>query len=288
MVGPKSDWYKTGSPLSFVRQVLVDHGTRIYHAETQDAFQTSLSQISRLFVANIPEIFPNLDQDLSDSSYLLTSDADILPIGDIYDLPHPKFQIHITNAAMLNPFTFNGTRYPQYPMTTIGMRLGAWHEVMQYSRYGSINANTSFSDSVMRVIEAEFGFQQNGTIKGDANWFLDQQLISIKLARWLASNKLHPGRINVLCGFPKRWDRSAFPIGLSREGWLSGTDVHGPLPPHTETAFRKLEPIATILTEQFDFNVTSYWQKFLNLTREAIRSPKKRKEKVVALKLMAG
>ena len=173
LMGTQESWRKCE-----VKRYIVSHleerRCQIVYLPSSDESIVSLSQISRLFSYKY--------FDLADTSYILTSDADLWPLHRHYYLPSKDKAVLSTNAFCCGSFKHKGNSYPMRPMSTIGMSVEYWKATME--------ANTSFIlSSIPSALEIqayfakEFGDLTYHTVKKGHNfgWYMDQKMVSIRL-----------------------------------------------------------------------------------------------------------
>lgn len=180
IIGEKSEW-RVHPILSYV----LDHLERqpdatVIFISAKVENRMMLSQTARIFVANMKE-FPGIAND-----HIITTDSDLWPLRkEHYYLPpgidRPLILVH---SQCCEPFTFNGKSYPMLPMSHIRASAATWKEI--------VNINSSFANdsaSILNYFQQFFGERvHNRVIFASEDWYLDQKLVSIRVAQWISQN----------------------------------------------------------------------------------------------------
>ena len=296
IAGDDKPWKANGTHLNHVYNTLTGLGfVDVVFLKTSPDMQTGIAQIGRLFVADLAPYSSSPD------TYLVTSDADLFPVTNIYDIPKDVFDIRFTNGFCCDPFPHKGESIGRslfmlrfwlqllFPfsftlamvaLSSIGMRISTWHEVMKYRKY------SNNLDSVKRIKETimkEFGHLPINATRGANNeWFFDQQLISIRLHHYFNTTGKLCRRSDFDIKDRTRWDRIAWPRHLTdKKQWLNAHDAHCPLPGHTLQNFIALHPLAQLLAGD-KFDVAKYWYNYMKLIPTAVPSYDKVEEELGA------
>lgn len=217
LTGNKTLW-KTDSILKYITGILEkDEHITLFFLESDDKTAVLLSQVSRIFAANLVS---ESDFIVTENSFLITSDADLWPTNSSF-LNHDGKQI-IATATMGVPGNFKGCCYKYLATSCIGMNHKTWLEVMNYHdvefsknlapmvedyKNGSRIQNpwngnkviplVKNGGEIMNYLETEFGdLVRSGSEKPSSSqnssarnsWFIDQKLVSKRVAQWVRRN----------------------------------------------------------------------------------------------------
>jgi hypothetical protein len=143
--------------------------------ETPLEYRTALSQTARIFVTNFKD-FPGKDID-----YLITSDADLWPIRKEHFVPHPNMDIVLVHWECCGEFKMNNKSYSMYPMSNIGATVSIWKQIMNDN-----HPVANDSESILNYLQGVFGeIVRSPVIVDQETWYMDQRLVSIRLAEWM-------------------------------------------------------------------------------------------------------
>ena len=243
IVGSKQAWLDGESHLGFVYKTLTNmSNVFVEFLECPPDLQTSIAQISRLFAADSDFFRTKSSEDV----YLVTSDADLFPLQNIYDLPDPGYDVRVTDKLQVGRFLHqrDNIEYDMFALSSIGMRISTWLQVMKYHEYTA----TSQIEMIKLMVNDEFGHLAYNASRGsNKEWYFDQQLISIKLRRWMdrfstsgltIDNKYsllytlyrYLAQLSVYGKWKIRWDRLQWPKVWEDRMLTYGTDAHCPMP----------------------------------------------------------
>lgn len=255
IVGWRDEW--NSDPLySDVITTCYKLGAVLIFLESKQENIVMISQVSRLFAANIlKKKFQ--DQPGINDVYLLTTDSDIWPInGSIYQLPD-SFNILTLNSDCCPPFTHRNVKYRMFPMTNIGARIRTWGKLTETN--GTKPANTI---DILSMFHQEFGsVAVQPVVKGEnVGWYLDQQMISIRIDKYVRHN------INEVKYVPRhtrndRIDRSNWSV---KSGIKGKVDSHLLLNTFTPSVWPRVVELLKLLygekSAEFDFCNNYYTQ----------------------------
>lgn len=106
LAGDDKPWKTQGTHLNSVYETLVGLGdvTVLFLPSSED-LKTAIAQVGRLFVADMEPFASQPD------AYLVTSDADLFPIANIYDFESPQTNdVRLTNGHCCGSFEHNGEK----------------------------------------------------------------------------------------------------------------------------------------------------------------------------------
>ena len=174
MIGNRSEW-ESNQLLSWVLANLENRQATTVFLDAMPEHRTTLSQVARLFVANMKE-FPGMAK-----SYVMTTDADLWPLRQNHFIPKQGKNIVLVHSMCCGYFRFNGTEYRMYPMSNIGATAEVWREIMNERQIIAED-----SRSILEYLENYFGkLARFPASVASENWYMDQQLISIRIQNWI-------------------------------------------------------------------------------------------------------
>lgn len=152
--------------------------------ENQEYNSATIAQISRLYAACIV-----------DNGYLLTSDADMLPLSDYWKFDENEITV----------WGHDLTGYQHYPICYIGMPATRWREVMGLT-----------SDDYNSLIKRDLDSMPNAkSLDSEKRWVVDQDLITERINA-VQFKKIKIERGSGANGYPLgRVDRSAWSLNHS-------------------------------------------------------------------------
>jgi hypothetical protein len=263
IIGSRCEWENDPALKLILLRLEERSGTAIF-VESSLEYRTTLSQVARIFVTNFKE-FPGKETD-----YLITSDADLWPIRKEHFIPHPNMDIVLVHWECCGEFKINNKSYSMYPMSNIGATVSIWRQVMNE------NHPTAYdSESILNYLLGVFGdISWSSVIAGRETWYVDQRLVSIRLAEWM---ELH-GQNSVYRVSDKgfsRADRAAWAEveKLSSEQFLSKFDSHLPRKGYLPTQQAKIKPLIDYMYGNSSLEskwITKYNQEFLEKVKNWI------------------
>ena len=242
---------------AFVIKTLLGLNAIIIFIPSLDDNAVMLSQVSRLFVSSL--LAPEFEL-----SYLVTSDSDLWPLdGESFILPKNK-KILSLNSDCCDPFYHRGEQVKMIPLSSIGMSVSMWRDVMNTTAHSIFNAN-----DIIEYLRDEFGdFVKQPVVKGEnSGWYLDQHLISIRLAQWVKTHDKELIHYVPRSVGHDRVDRSWWSISYSSQ--TRKIDAHILENGHRSENWRRLLPLLSWMYEdekQFQW-CQDYHKAFLNLVR---------------------
>ncbi|ELT95302.1 hypothetical protein CAPTEDRAFT_201460 [Capitella teleta] len=191
--------------------------------------------------------------------YMLTTDADLWPLNVWWYLMPNGYLIHSTNSFCCGYFTRHKMKYMHLPMSSIGMELIHWTELLSpvhWDRRPPLTAR----DIVRRLIE-EFGPSAGQyIIKPQAGWYNDEQLCSYLIKLFLINHGddvIHLSRGRII-----RHDR----INWNPTTIFNYTDAHLPLNPEQKGIWeRKVMKLVHLMYDESTWipaHVDEYASKF--------------------------
>ena len=192
----------------------------IVFLDTTDVYGVLISQISRIFMASV------LDWK-GRENYIILSDADLWPLADgtYYNL-YPDTYMLSLNAMCCGMFDHGGRQYRMLPMANIGMNVTTWRRVLNTM---SLDHFTPYSEVATARDMVDYFRKEFGEIvdkryqKGTKAWFLDQELISVRIDDFLESH----GRSNIQL-VPRRVGKDR----IDRSGWRVPRNLNGIVDAH--------------------------------------------------------
>lgn len=120
LYGNESDW---SSPKdAFLLKTIKNYSKVFFIAPVPGYKSSSVMQVSRLFPATLPQI--------NDNDYILTSDADMLPLSQAYfNQQNLDFKFNLFTADAYADITKN-LQPPKFPMCYLGATAKNWKEVI--------------------------------------------------------------------------------------------------------------------------------------------------------------
>nr|CAH0102665.1 unnamed protein product [Daphnia galeata] len=233
IIGSRCEW-ENDPTLSLILSRLEERSGIAIFVKTSLNYRSTISQMARIFVTNFKE-FPGKESD-----YLITSDADLWPIRKEHFIPHSNMDIVLVHGECCGEFKMNNKFYSMYPMSNIGATVSIWRQLM--------NENHSIaydSESILNYLQDVFGeISWSSDIVGRETWYMDQRLISIRIAEWM---ELH-GQNSVYRVSDKgfsRADRASWAEveKLSSEQFLSKFDSHLPRKGYLPKQQAKIKPL---------------------------------------------
>ena len=97
---------------------------KIVDIQSPDGYDVTVGMLSRLFVGLLPQSI------VKENDFILTSDADLIPINKNYYAIDNSNHIRAWDAFCCEPFMFEKKNYNMYPLSHIGMKKYQWSEVM--------------------------------------------------------------------------------------------------------------------------------------------------------------
>jgi hypothetical protein len=174
IIGYRCEWENDPALRLILSRLEERQGTAIF-LESPLEYRRALSQTARIFVTNLKE-FPGKERD-----YLITSDADLWPLRKEHFIPHPDMDIVLVHWGCCGEFEMHNKSYSIYPMSNIGATVSIWRQIM--------NDNHSIaydSESILDYLSDVFGERaRKPVVVGEDEWYMDQQLVSIRLAEWM-------------------------------------------------------------------------------------------------------
>jgi hypothetical protein len=244
----EDEW--TRSPdTAFILKTLKDDGHEVIFINPVAGYRTStVMQLSRVLAAAIPSV--------ADDDYLLTSDADMLPLNRSYfHQQDPNYRFHIFSADAYADIA-HGQHSPKYPMCYLGTEARYWKEIMGIKT---------------QDIDVEAGRALQGRLD---TWHNDEEYLVSCLWR----HPFHAGRIEKTkdhyaigsCElFMRGWDASGIAFKrLDRAAWSyennqDAVDAHFFRPGYTERACL-LKLISVFYPSSLEW-VTNYIDTFAKL-----------------------
>jgi hypothetical protein len=177
IIGSRCEWENDPALRLILSRLEERRGTAIF-IDSPLEYRTTLSQTARIFVANMPQ-FPGKDGD-----YLITSDADLWPLRKEHFIPRPNMNIVLLHGECCGEFKMNNKSYRMYPMSNIGANVSTWREIMN-DHHSVAYDSTTILDYFAQV----FGeLAKSPVVVGGDTWYMDQKLVSIRLAEWMDLN----------------------------------------------------------------------------------------------------
>lgn len=176
IIGSRNVW-NNDPAFSLILSCLEARRATVIFISSPSEHQISLSQTARLFSFNMKG-FPGKSND-----YLITSDSDLWPLRKEHFLPFPNKEIVLVHSDCCGSFTKNNVTYPMYPMSNIGASVSTWRQIMNANH---IVANDS--ESILSYLEEHFGANVRNPelVVGQEKWYMDQRLVSVRLAEWMS------------------------------------------------------------------------------------------------------
>ncbi|ELU15715.1 hypothetical protein CAPTEDRAFT_201133 [Capitella teleta] len=184
ITGTINQWY-ADEVLHQILESVLELRAFVIFLEPRDERSVMISQVSRLFVANI---LHTLHPDLPEY-YLITSDTDLWPIArELYDPPLNQSIISL-NSECCGEFTHHNDKYKMLPIAHIGMNASTWRVITTRFSF-----SPSTVEEIITFLLREFGSVANQqVVKGEnLGWYLDQRSISVLIGEWV---KLHAGEV---------------------------------------------------------------------------------------------
>lgn len=146
----------------------------------------TFAQISRLYAA----------MDIPDGDYLLTGDADMIPLSDYWKVYH-------IDAPTI--WGWDLTDYQHIPICYIGMTRNQWLETMQISQWTLADGFSIISEDLRKLPKAKSEDKEK-------RWVVDQDIITERITKQWKREQLHLNHRGVYPnGYPiGRVDRSAW------------------------------------------------------------------------------
>jgi hypothetical protein len=174
IIGSRCEWENDPALRLILSRLEERRGTAIF-IDSPLEYRTTLSQTARIFVTNM-EKFPGTDND-----YLITSDADLWPLRKEHFIPRHNIDVVLIHWGCCGEFKMNNKSYSMYPMSNIGATVSTWKQIM--------NDNHSIAydyQSILDYLVDVFGEKARSPVfVGEETWFMDQKIISIRLAEWM-------------------------------------------------------------------------------------------------------
>jgi hypothetical protein len=174
IIGSRCEWENDPALRLILSRLEERRGTAIF-VNSPLEYRTALSQTARIFVTNMKQ-FPGTDND-----YLITSDADLWPLRKEHFIPRHKKDIVLIHWRCCGEFKMNNKSYSMYPMSNIGASVFTWRQIM--------NDNHTIAydyQSILDYLVGVFGEKaRTPVVVGEETWYMDQKLVSIRLAEWM-------------------------------------------------------------------------------------------------------
>lgn len=183
IVSKTKDLIFSKSDLVFLKYINKLEDTIILNLTGENDHHTEvLSMVSRIFSGAIS------NKIIDDNAFIITSDADMIPIDKTFFTFNSYDGIKLLNAYCCGSFKHNnGKMYRMFPMGYIGMRKKLWRDL--------INANFDFKpESIIETVDKEL--KKNLTMneyelhKGNDIWYLDQVFVSVRIDDYTSVNNL--------------------------------------------------------------------------------------------------
>lgn len=245
----EDEW--TRSPdTAFILKMLKDDGHEIIFIKPVDGYRTStVMQLSRVLAAAVPSI--------KDEDYLLTTDADMLPLNRTYFYQQdPNYRFHIFSADAYTDIA-SGRPAPKYPMCYLGAKAQDWKSVMNITTNdidaeakraleGRLDTWHNDEDYFISCLHRHPSFHRGRLEKTKDHYSIGSCELFIR--RWDGSGRAF-----------KRFDRAAW----SYENKQDAIDAHFFRPGYTERGFL-LKLISTFHPSSLEW-VTNYVDTFSKL-----------------------
>lgn len=178
IVGFRSEW-ETDPVLNLVLSYLEERRAILLFIETPVQYRTAVGKAGPIFGVNLKG-FPGKDGD-----FLMTTDADLWPLQEKYFVARPNYDIVLINNQVSEQFELNKKTYVIQPMSNIGANVSTWKQIVNDGH--SIASN---SETIMNDLENVFGESaRSKVIMNQTTWFMDQKLVSIRLAEWMDKHR---------------------------------------------------------------------------------------------------
>jgi hypothetical protein len=176
ILGSRDEW-NNDPAFSLILSYLEARRATVIFISSPTEYQTTLSQTARLFSFNLKG-FPGKSND-----YLITSDSDLWPLRKEHFLPFPNKEIVLVHSECCGYFTKNNATYPMYPMSNIGATVSTWRQIMNVN-----HTVANDSESILSYLEEHFGANARNPelVVGQEKWYMDQRLVSVRLAEWMS------------------------------------------------------------------------------------------------------
>lgn len=153
-----------------------------------DGYQLLTSKLSRIFSGFIE------NKIIKENDYIITSDADLIPINiNYYKVNHPE-EITVWNSECCENFDVEGSSIKMYPLSHIGMTKSNWIKVTNLNESLRLNLKSIDSTLVLNKLVGIFHninlIRQNKLAKEKDPWFSDQKLISLMIHNYTKFNNL--------------------------------------------------------------------------------------------------
>nr|CAH0110640.1 unnamed protein product [Daphnia galeata] len=218
IIGSRCEW-ENDPALNLILTFLESRHATVIFISAQPDYRTMLSQTARIFAVNMKE-FPGRPRD-----FLITSDSDLWPLHKEHFLPRPHKDVLLVHSECCEPFVLNNKSYPMYPMSNIGATVSAWRQIINDNH----NMIANDSASILNYFEEIFGAQaRRPIVVGQETWYMDQQMVSIRLSEWITMH----GNSSIYRMSDKgfsRLDRNKWEVDkLNQENFKFRFDAHLP------------------------------------------------------------
>lgn len=199
LIGTEKEYLKK-KKLQLVLTLLRETTTQLIFLQSKKVPSSALAQTSRLFVTGLPELL------VPDDADLLISDADMITFTLKDHLPQRGKNMFLYNSKCcgLQQRPGEKSKYRQFGMQNILMKVYLWRQVMNISKDSVVNG-----DVITNRLYSEFGetFMARKGRKGSSFWYMDQVLISSNINAWLSVSKKNSEQFDEFAGPIKRIDR---------------------------------------------------------------------------------
>lgn len=176
----------------------IQSGTTYYidaRAAIQHGYKTeTIAQLSRLYAA----------LEIGDRDYLLTGDADMIPLSDYWKFVFTEFP---------SLYGWDLTEYNHMPICYIGMTKKLWLQTMELSQYDSMNV----------VVHCDLINIPNSKSEDKTKrWVIDQDFITEKINKYWPLDKFKH-----VTNTPRGVYKNGYPIGrVDRSAWSHAHNIY--------------------------------------------------------------
>lgn len=163
-------------------------GVQTVKIKSIDGYQKLTSKLSRIFSG-----FVN-DKIINENDYIITSDADLIPINKAYYQVNDIEKITVWNSDCCKSFDVEGNSIKMYPLSHIGMTKSNWIKVTNLNESLRLNLKSLDSTLVLNKLVGIFHdinlIRDNKLAKETGSWFSDQKMISLMIHNYTKFNNL--------------------------------------------------------------------------------------------------
>jgi len=233
---------------------------KIFFIQSVDYYEKMTGMLSRLFIGLLD------DNEITDECLLFQTDSDLLPINkNFYQKIDKSDSIKLLDVSSfqspIGKFKYKNKDYEMFYMCHIGMTKRQWRKIMNLE-----NSNYKFDGkSILRLVEEFYDSSKlriNDQIaRGDDVWFMDQSILSVKIANYLKQNKHNRMHIKLSQGIKldRIWSDKKW-LDTFNNKFESINDVHL----FHENYIQKLNFLNLLLKRMFSIDQKSILEKYIN------------------------